>query len=115
MSAENPSGLLPQGPEPQEWQGQRWEYLVVKPIEDNKLKVLGRIEWKFLKGDTEKDTVADFYNKRFGAPGEEGLSIKESLNLLGQDGWEMAGATPTYSMDGTGTPLLFFKRPVTSP
>lgn len=117
MGTENPRDLEPRGPEPKEWQGQRWEYLVAQVLRNNnKVRVLGRTEWKFLEGDTEKDAVADFYNKRLvEAHGEDELSIKEGLNLLGQDGWEMVGATPTYSMDGTGTPLLFFKRLVTSP
>jgi len=99
MSAENPSGQSPQGPEQKEWQGQKWEYLVVN------LDAWGLII-KHVYGPPPYAPLYESYFKKTSDNQKFGFV----LELLGDNGWELAGM---YNVKGgfSDDLRLFFKRP----
>ena len=80
MGAENHHEPGPQGPEQQEWQGQRWEYLVLEvvPADPHRLQIKARRvgERLFASGEIV-DPIAKSYNKKF-----EELERRENLLKL---------------------------------
>ena len=111
MSTENPSGQSPQGPEQKEWQGQRWEYLFVQ-LSINSIEVVGRRNAIGIKGKPSPDPLVERYNQMIDEHRKEisGESVRDHLNLLGNDGWEViaAGTNLTYTLS------LVLKRPLSN-
>lgn len=96
-----------------------WEYLVIRlGIDDDTLassiRVVGKTKPKGLFSSEELDPLAEQYNRGIEnlqkESGQE-VSLVEVLNLLGNDGWEIASAANARSDYGSGRPFLFLKRP----
>ncbi len=101
--------------EHREWQGQRWEHLVVETHPTMaEGYILGRIKSKGIFSSSEQlDPVADYYNQRIKSLAkeqEEGAALTDVLNLVGNDGWELVTGVNAFSLDGTGKAFLIFKR-----
>ena len=117
MGAENHHEPGPQGPEQQEWQGQRWEYLVLEvvPADPHRLQIKARRvgERLFASGEIV-DPIAKSYNKKFEELDKElgNPSPMDYLNFLGSEGWELATSVSFNRL--SDWPLLFLKRTATS-
>jgi len=117
MSKEHtPGGPEPLSPEQQEWQGQKWEYLLLESGENGyDISPLGRIKSKGLFADGEEvDPVSKHYkNKIKNLKREVGDDCRrETLNLFGTDGWEVVAVVPNTGIRGSGRLVLFLKRPL---
>ena len=115
----SPNDSEPPSPEQQEWRGQKWEYLVLSTYLPDGANVSGRTIPKGILGLSSKqlDPIADHYNQKIeGLKKEKEVeaSLTDVLNLLGNDGWEVVTGLNDSSLDGTGSPFLFLKRPIVS-
>ncbi len=115
MSTEQiPGEPEPSNPEQQEWQGQKWEYLVLETWDSIRgISPLGKIKPKGLFVDGEEvDPVAKHYKDKIKNLQEAGGdSRREVLNLFGADGWELVTAVPETELK-TGKVFLLLKRPI---
>lgn len=120
MSAENPNQRSEQSLEEQEWQGQRWEYLIFKTHRSmREASALGKIKSKGIFSSKEQlDPVADHYDQKIKGlkTEQEGrASLTDILNLVGNDGWELVTGVNAFYLDRTGDAFLIFKRPLVTP
>ncbi len=98
-----------------EWQGQKWEYLVLESWDHiRSISPLGKIESKGLLADGEEvDPVAKHYKNEIKNLREVGSdSRREILNLFGADGWELITAVSETEFERSGKILLLLKRPI---
>ncbi len=117
MSAEHTSSDLgPSSPEQQEWQGQKWEYLLLESSESGwGISPLGRMKSRGLFTDGEEvDPISKHYkNKTKNLRKKVGDdSRREILNLFGTDGWELVAVVPNIEFDHPIKFILFLKRPL---
>lgn len=111
MSADNQLGKG--SPEQKEWEGQKWEYLdidVVSGVADGYIKVRERYGGIF--GHPKKNALIEKYNEKIRRAREQnkGGSIADDLNILGQDGWEVA--TSNVANPNINWSILILKRPI---
>lgn len=121
MSADNQPGAG--SPEQKEWEGQRWEYLVLNTIGMGDSNPAASV----VLDKEHPDQLSMHYSQKIkelqDSRQKKGLlgpfpgraTLVEVLNLLGKEGWELVSATPTFKMEGTGHPVLFLKRRTTVP
>jgi len=114
MSAENPNEHSPQGPEQHEWQGQRWEYLVIGLIADKSFYVESRVNRRWFGGSIENDDIIEEYKEEFRKleSSPKGRSLRDCFNLLGNDGWELVLKISATDTEVLGRSALIFKRPL---
>jgi hypothetical protein len=117
MSAEQISGEPePSNPEQQEWQGQKWEYLLLESGESGRgISPLGRMKSRGLFADGEEfDPLSKHYKNKIKnlrrKVGDD--SRRETLNLFGTDGWELVAVVPNIKFDHPNKFILFLKRPL---
>ena len=93
---------------------QKWEYLTLTALGmDGDLAKIILPEGTQESYHHEYDAKVNEIKKRVKGNTKEHtkLSLANVLVFLGEEGWNLAGCVSTYSPDGTGVPLLFFKRP----
>jgi hypothetical protein len=116
MSAEHIDGSpeSQSSEERREWQGQKWEYLVLDSFSRmHGISPLGKMEPKGLFVSEDVDPVTKHYKNEIKNLREAGNDSKrEILNLFGADGWEIVTTVRDTEFEHARKILLLLKRPI---